>query len=79
MVAAALGIAVIAATATAGSRWYVVPAFTTFIVFVLLLAHAPDQAESRFWERVLETAFGITVATVVGLWTPPRSWGRRPS
>ncbi|WP_172806349.1 FUSC family protein [Aeromicrobium choanae] len=77
VVAAALGIAVICATATAGSRWYVVPAFTTFIVFVLLLSHAPDQAQERFWERVLETGFGIAVAALVGYWTLPRV--RRPS
>lgn len=54
-------------TATAGSRWYVMPAFTTFLVFVMLLVDSPHDAQARFWERVLETAFGVAVAAVVVL------------
>jgi uncharacterized membrane protein YccC len=38
----------VAATATSGSRWYVLPTFTTFLVFVLLLAQHPADAEIRF-------------------------------
>lgn len=52
----------VAATATAGSRWYVLPTFTTFLVFILLLAHDPAEAQHRFWERVLETGLGIGAA-----------------
>ena len=66
----AVVVAVVCVTATAGSRWYVMPAFTTFLVFVMLLADSPDDASSRFWERVLETAFGVAVAGVVGLLVP---------
>ena len=66
----AVVVAVVCVTATAGSRWYVMPAFTTFLVFVMLLADSPDDASTRFWERVLETAFGVAVAAVVGLLVP---------
>jgi uncharacterized membrane protein YccC len=55
---------VIAATATAGSRWYVLPTFTTYLVFILLLARDPSDADSRFWERALETALGVGVAAI---------------
>ena len=37
MMAVTLGLVLTAMTATQASRWYVAPAFTTFIVFVLLL------------------------------------------
>lgn len=62
---AAIALVVVAATATAASRWYLTPAYTTFLVFVMLLANDPDDARSRFWERLLETALGIGVAAVV--------------
>ncbi|WP_298516614.1 FUSC family protein [uncultured Nocardioides sp.] len=61
----AILVAVVCVTATAGSRWYVMPAFTTFLVFVMLLVEDPGDAQSRFWERVLETALGVGVAAVV--------------
>ena len=63
-------VAVVCVTATAGSRWYVMPAFTTFLVFVMLLVDSPGDAHSRFWERVLETALGVAVAALVGLLVP---------
>jgi hypothetical protein len=74
VVAAAVGAAVVGLTATAGSRWYVMPAFTTFLVFLLMLAASPEQAQSRFWERLLETLFGVGVAVAVGLLAP--AWAR---
>ncbi len=43
------------------------PAFTTFLVFVMLLVDSPHDAQARFWERVLETAFGVAVAAAVVL------------
>jgi len=58
--------------ATRGSRWYVTPAFTTFIVFVLLLYSNPQTAGSRFGERVGETALGVALAYVFGLAIPAR-------
>ena len=53
--------AVVGATATGASRWYVTPAFTTFLVFTLLLSEG-DGAADRFWERLSETALGVVVA-----------------
>ena len=65
---AALALAVL--TGTVGSRWYVTPAFTTFLVFLMLLYGNPGQAVGRFVERVLETLFGIGVAYVFGILVP---------
>lgn len=52
------------------SRWYVVPAFTTFLVFLLLLYSDPQDAASRFGERVLETLLGVAIAYLFGLVLP---------
>lgn len=46
-------VAVGCVTATAGR--YVMPAFTTFLVFLLLVSGDPSEAEQRFWKRALET------------------------
>lgn len=59
--------AVAGAAATHGSRWYVTPAFTTFLVFLLLLYSDPSTAASRFDERLLETALGVAIAYFFGL------------
>jgi hypothetical protein len=59
--------------ATHGSRWYVVPAFTTFLVFLLLLYSHPQDAASRFGERVLETLLGVGIAYLFGLALPALS------
>jgi uncharacterized membrane protein YccC len=64
------------AAATHGSRWYVAPAFTTFLVFLLLLYADPQDAASRFGERVLETLLGVGIAYVFGLVLP--SLAERP-
>jgi uncharacterized membrane protein YccC len=64
---AAVIVALAAAAATHGSRWYVTPAFTTFLVFLLLLYADPSTAQSRFNERLLETALGIGIAYFYGL------------
>jgi hypothetical protein len=67
-------LAVLAALAGVGglhaSRWYVVPAFTTFLVFLLLLYSHPQDAVSRFGERVLETLLGVGIAYLFGLALP---------
>ena len=60
-------VALAGAAATHGSRWYVTPAFTTFLVFLLLLYADPATAQSRFNERLLETALGVGVAYFFGL------------
>ncbi len=62
--------AVAAAAATHRSRWYVTPAFTTFLVFLLLLYSEPEEAGSRFTERVGETLLGVGLAYAFGLALP---------
>ncbi|WP_345384119.1 FUSC family protein [Pseudonocardia yuanmonensis] len=66
----ATAVALVAATATVGSRWYVMPAFTTFLVFLLLLGSDPSSAAGRFWERLGETVLGVAVAVVFGVVAP---------
>jgi uncharacterized membrane protein YccC len=72
--AAVYSLAALAAVAGAAglhrSRWYVVPAFTTFLVFLLLLYSHPQDAASRFGERVLETLLGVAIAYLYGLVIP---------
>jgi uncharacterized membrane protein YccC len=75
--------AVAAAAATRRSRWYVTAAFTTFLVFLLLLDARPQDAGSRFNERLLETPLGVGLAYLFGLLLPalhersrPRARGR---
>ena len=58
------------AAATHRSRWYVTPAFTTFLVFLLLLHAHPETAASRFDERLLETLLGVGIAYAYGLALP---------
>ena len=80
--AAVYSVAAIAAVAGAGgthrSRWYVTPAFTTFIVFLLLLYSRPQDAASRFNERLLETLLGVGVAYAFGLVLPTLVARRQP-
>jgi uncharacterized membrane protein YccC len=70
VLAAATVAALAAAAGTTGSRWYVTPVFSTFLVFLLLLYAHPDQASGRFWERIDETLLGVGVACVCGLIVP---------
>ena len=63
----AVVLVVVAATAMATSRWYVTPAFTTFMVFLLLLGSDPAQAAARFGERLGETVLGVAIALLFGL------------
>lgn len=65
-----VGAAIVAAAATRGSRWYILPTFTTYLVLLLLTAADPDAAPGRFGERVGETVLGLAVAAVVGLGIP---------
>jgi len=76
-------VTIAAAAGTRESRWYVTPAFTTFLVFVLLLYSSPDQAGSRLGERLGETVLGVALAYFFGLALPalaarraPRRWLR---
>lgn len=72
---AAAILAVAGAAATNRSRWYVTSAFTTFLVFLLLLYATPEDAGSRFVERLGETLLGVGIAYVFGLAIP--ALGRR--
>jgi hypothetical protein len=72
--AAALMAALAAATATHRSRWYVLPAFSTFIVLLLLAAGDPGDVGARFGERVLATVVGVGLAYLIGMvGRPPTS------
>jgi hypothetical protein len=79
--AAVYSLAAIAAVAAAGatqrSRWYLTAAFTTFLVFLLLLYSRPQDAASRFDERLLETVLGVAIAYVFGLGLPALRRRRR--
>jgi len=52
------------------SRWYVTAAFTTFLVFLLLLHADVEDAAHRFGERVGETLLGVGLAYLFGLALP---------
>ena len=75
------GVAIIAVIAAAGathrSRWYVTAAFTTFLVFLMLLFSDPQTASKRFNERVLETLLGVGIAYFYGLALPALAQQRR--
>jgi len=62
---------IVAATAMARSRWYATPAFTTFLVFLLLISADLGQAAGRFWERLGETVLGVTRVRVRPAGSPP--------
>ena len=67
---AAVVAALAAMAATRGSRWYVTSAFTTFLVFLLLLQAEPAAAAARFGERLGETVLGVAIAYAFGVALP---------
>jgi hypothetical protein len=62
--------AVAGAAGTRRSRWYLTPAFTTFMVFLLLLYSDPDATEARLVERLGDTLLGVGLAYAFGLALP---------
>jgi uncharacterized membrane protein YccC len=68
--AVAVVLVVVAAGATQPSRWYVTPAFTTFIVISLLLYSRPEDTAYRVGQRITETIVGVAIAYVFGLLIP---------
>jgi uncharacterized membrane protein YccC len=60
----------VAAGATQPSRWYVTPAFTTFIVISLLLYARPEDTAYRVGQRIIETIVGVAIAYLFGLFVP---------
>jgi Fusaric acid resistance protein-like len=69
-VAALVLVAVTGLAATRSSRWYVTGGFTTFITILLLIYGSPDQADTRFVERVGGTLLGVGVALLMGVAVP---------
>jgi uncharacterized membrane protein YccC len=73
---AVVGVLAVAALAlaggTRGSRWYVTPVFSTYIVIMLLLAsdYSAAAAQWRFFERLGWTLVGVGLAYVFGLALP---------
>lgn len=61
----------VGATATSGSRWYVLPFFTTTVVLSMLIGDETDTAAHWFLERVLLTAAGAALA-LIAAWVVPR-------
>lgn len=59
-----------AAAATVGSRWYITSAFTTLLVFLMLLNGHLDETTYKVNERVGETILGVVAAYLVG-WLIP--------
>ncbi|HEY9314866.1 FUSC family protein, partial [Williamsia sp.] len=68
--ALAFGLALTLAAATRGSRFYILPTFTTFFVIMLLGFSNPDSAPSRLFERINETALGVGIALFFGILLP---------
>jgi uncharacterized membrane protein YccC len=64
-----------AAAATAGSHWYITSAFTTCLVFLMMLNEHPEQTTTKFNERVGESILGVAAAYLFG-WAVPalRAW-----
>jgi hypothetical protein len=77
--ALAIVVTMAAAAATHRSRWYATPAFTTFLVFLLLLHSDPGDSRYRFDERLLETAIGVALAYLFGLALPALRSRRAPA
>jgi hypothetical protein len=64
--------AIIAAAATNASRWYVTPAFTTFLIlWCVLYGNATfENIKYRSGERVVDTLIGVGIAYFFGLLVP---------
>lgn len=68
--ALAVGLAIASLSATQASRWYVAPAFTTFVALTLILQEPGSRPAARFLERVIETGIGVGVALLFGALVP---------
>ena len=68
--AALIVVAVAALSATQGSRWYITPFFSTFLVLTLMLYGDPGEGAMRFWQRSLETLIGVALALLFGALIP---------
>ena len=77
LLAALAALALVAAAATRGSRWYVTSAFTTFLVFLMLLMGHEEDAAQKVGERVGETLVGAALAVLFGIVVPALTVGPR--
>jgi hypothetical protein len=68
--AAVIVVVIGCAAATAGSRWYITSAFTTFLVFVMPLSGHLDETTAKVNERVGETILGVGAAYLFGWFLP---------
>lgn len=68
IVAVALALGSLAATA--GSRWYIAPLFTSFLALTLILQGEGEQPQFRFIERSVETGIGVGLALLLGAVVP---------
>ena len=59
-----------AASGTLGSRWYITSAFTTFLVFLLMLGGQSQDPKATFDLRMGETLLGVSLAYLF-LWLLP--------
>lgn len=67
VIAAIVVLVVAGAAGTAGSRWYVLPFFTTVVVLSMLIGDEVESAPHWFVERVALTAAGAALA-VIAAW-----------
>jgi len=70
VVAAAVVVALTCLAALRTSRWYLTGGFTTFILILLLVYQSPEQAHTRFFERLVETVVGVGIALFFGVALP---------
>jgi hypothetical protein len=68
--ASLIGAVLGAASGTTGSRWYISSAFSTFLVFLVMLAGQPQDLRSTFDLRVGETVLGVALAYLF-VWVLP--------
>lgn len=78
VIGVAIALAVGALCATHESRWYVAPAFTTFLVLTLLVTTSTVSASDRLLERTAETLLGVAIALFFGAFIPTLLAMRRP-
>jgi uncharacterized membrane protein YccC len=72
VIAIVLWLVLVMMAATSQSRWYVTPAFTSFLILWSLLYGKSelDDVKTEFHERVTDTLIGVAVAYLVGVGFP---------
>ncbi len=68
--AIAVTLALACLTATQASRWYIAPAFTSFIALTLLLDQGGEGPGAGFTERTVDTFLGVAAALLFGAAAP---------